>query len=56
MGTRKDQQVRPLCGNGPSSVEHEAQDLKPTPLWNAYHQRIRWGIRFPHYYRKELNW
>jgi len=31
-------------------------DLKRTPLWNAYYQRVRQSIRIPRYYRKALNW
>jgi hypothetical protein len=40
----------------PSSVDHGVQELKRTPLWNAYYQRVRRSIRFPRYYRKALNW
>lgn len=27
-----------------------------TPLWEKYYQRVRRTIRFPRYYRKDLNW
>lgn len=26
------------------------------PLWEKYYQRVRRSIRFPRYYRKDLNW
>jgi hypothetical protein len=56
MEARKHAREAPQHASDPSSVDHEAQELKRTPLWNAYYQRVRRSIRFPRYYRKALNW
>ena len=42
---------KPRTGNGTT----EAYDLT-TPLWNKYYREVRKRIRFPRYYKKQLNW
>lgn len=37
------------------TVEKEAYDLS-TPLWSKYYQQVRKSIRFPRYYKHDLNW
>ena len=27
-----------------------------TPLWDAYHKKLRKSVRFPRYYKAALNW
>ncbi len=27
-----------------------------TPMWHKYYQQVRKTIRFPRYYKKDLNW
>jgi hypothetical protein len=61
---------RPTQTNGtdPSGAALEGLGEKPqenaeqlvyeldTPIWRKYYQQIRKTIRFPRYYKKELNW
>lgn len=36
-------------------AEQDIYDLT-TPLWQKYYEEVRKGIRFPRYYKHELNW
>lgn len=35
--------------------ERDLYDLS-TPLWHKYYEEVRKTIRFPRYYKYELNW
>jgi hypothetical protein len=39
----------------PVPEEKDLYDLS-TPLWHKYYEAVRKGIRFPRYYKHELNW
>lgn len=36
-------------------TERDIYDLS-TPLWHKYYEAVRRGIRFPRYYKQDLNW
>ncbi|HPF90557.1 MAG: hypothetical protein H6592_09105 [Flavobacteriales bacterium] len=36
-------------------VQRDLYDLS-TPLWHKYYEQVRKSIRFPRYYKHELNW
>lgn len=38
-----------------ASVEKDVYDLS-TPLWHKYYEAVRKSIRFPRYYKHDLNW
>lgn len=40
---------------GVSVVERDVYDLS-TPLWHKYYEQVRKSIRFPRYYKHDLNW
>lgn len=41
--------------HGAGHVEQLVYELD-TPMWRKYYQQIRKTIRFPRYYKKDLNW
>ncbi|MBX2972348.1 MAG: hypothetical protein KF797_04540 [Flavobacteriales bacterium] len=47
--------ARRIPEDGASVVERDIYDLS-TPLWQKYYAEVRKSIRFPRYYKHELNW
>ena len=47
--------ARRVPETGRPAVEKDVYDLS-TPLWHKYYEQVRKGIRFPRYYKHELNW
>lgn len=47
--------ARRLPESEPPVPEKDLYDLS-TPLWHKYYEEVRKGIRFPRYYKHELNW
>lgn len=47
--------ARRIPVSGEPVVEKDVYDLS-TPLWHKYYEQVRKSIRFPRYYKHELNW
>lgn len=47
--------ARRIPETGASVVERDVYDLS-TPLWHKYYEQVRKSIRFPRYYKQDLNW
>ncbi len=38
-----------------TTIGQDIYDLS-TPLWDAYHKKLRKSVRFPRYYKATANW
>lgn len=48
-------QVRRVREEREVKAERDIYDLA-TPLWQKYYEAVRKSIRFPRYYKQEVNW
>jgi hypothetical protein len=42
--------------SAPKAAPEEYVYIMATPLWQKYYRQVRKTIKFPRYYKKELNW